>query len=43
MSVAGLVSLERCAGMRFGEERDALTEMGRGVLAGAFRDVGDER
>ena len=40
---AGLVRLERCAGMRFGEERVALTEMGLEALAGAFCDAGNER
>ena len=39
---AGLVRLERCPGVRFGEERVALTELGCAALAAACRDGGDE-
>ena len=40
---ARLVRLERCAGMRFGEERVALTELGRAALAAVVCDSGNER
>ena len=40
---ARLVRLERCAGMRCGEERVALTELGNAALAAVVRDSGNER
>ena len=39
---AGLLRLERYQGMRFGDERVALTERGQDVLDGTLRCVGDQ-
>ena len=39
---AGLVRLERCSGLRFGEERVTLTERGRVVLTREQASAGNE-